>query len=300
MMEREALNVTVDWPVATDEEVLPRVDEFKRVPTSSVFWKSSIRDFAREDIINMGASLMVHSQIEPITCKPADAEGMYEGVVGRLRFEGAKHAHMSTVLARIHKFSGPDEELEWQLSENLHRKDLSALEKASAYGKLAKLRRKNFGEESVIAGIALSLEEMTGAKPAEQTVRKYLEIDAKIGKQAKTTSLIREGETASFLKISHLEQVSRLEDDDKQAELLSYTIHEGWTAQKLKHEVDVALGIVKPSADIKEKVLHCGICDSTLPSEDFKAFKVCGMCSAEFLTWLQERKEKGEGVQKQT
>jgi ParB-like chromosome segregation protein Spo0J len=264
------------------------VDEFKVVPVGSVCWKNELRNFTREDIINMGASLMVHGQIELITVKPANAEGLYEGVVGRKRYEGAKHAHIQTVLARIRKFSGPDEELEWQLAENLHRTELSALKRAESYGKLAGLRKKRFPEEAVVEGIAMSLEGLTGTRPAAQTVRKYLEIDARIGKHAKTTSLMREGETASLLKISHLEQVSRLEDDDKQAELLSYTILEGWTAQKLKHEVDVALGIVKPSAD---KVLHCGVCDSTLPSGDFETFKVCGMCSAEFLTWLQERKE---------
>jgi hypothetical protein len=50
----------------------------------------------------------------------------------------------------------------------------------------------------------------------------------------------------------------------------------------------------------EEKFLKCSLCDSTLPSGDFETFKVCGMCSAEFLMWLQERREKGEGVHKQT
>jgi len=44
----------------------------------------------------------------------------------------------------------------------------------------------------------------------------------------------------------------------------------------------------------EEKFLKCDVCDSTLPSEDFKTFKACCICSAEFLMWLQERKEKGE------
>jgi len=248
MMERESLNATVDWPVAVEgAELIPQIDEFRYVPVDKVFWKNSIRDFTKEDVINMGASLRVHGQIVPIEVKPANAEGMYEGVIGKQRFEGAKHAHIRTVLVRIHKYESEDEVLEAQLAENLHRKELSALEKASAYGKLAELRRKNFGEEATVEGIAMSLEEMTGTKPAAQTVRKYLEVDARIGKHAKTVNLCREGKTASFLKISHLEQVSRLDSDDKQAELLSYTIHEGWTVQRLKKAVDQELGIVKPA-----------------------------------------------------
>jgi hypothetical protein len=105
---------------------------------------------------------------------------------------------------------------------------------------------------------------------------------------------MREGETASFPKIRHLEQIARIADEDKQAELLSYTISEGWTTEKLKQKVDQELGI-NPR---EKKVQQCNVCDS--PEEDFKTFKMCGLCSAEFLTWLQDRKEKGEGVQKQT
>jgi len=221
-------------------------DEFRLVPLESIEWKISLREFAGQEIVDMGASLRVHGLIEPIVCHP-DGEGKYLGVCGKLRFLGAKHAGLKDILARVHRFSGEDEMLEWALAENLHRRDLSALERAESYARLAELRKKCFPEESVVEGIAMSIEQLTGTKPAAQTVRKYLEIDARIGKHARTVNLCREGKTASFLKISHLEQVSRLDSDDKQAELLSYTIREGWTVQKLKKAVDQELGIVKPA-----------------------------------------------------
>jgi ParB/RepB/Spo0J family partition protein len=291
MMERESLNATVDWPVADDRESSDQVakfqvDEFKYVPLEAITWKISLREFARQEIIDMGASLRVHGLIEPIVCHPHE-DGKYWGVCGKLRFEGAKHAMFKDILARVHRFSSEDEMLEWAIAENLHRRNLTALDRAECYGRLAELRKKQFPMQSVIQGIAMSIEQLSGTKPAERTVRKYLQIDAKIGKHAKTVGLIRQGRTASFLQINHLLEVSRLEDDDKQAELLSYTIHEGWTTQKLKHEVDVALGLAKPSAD---KVQHCNICDSS--EEEFKTFKMCGICSAEFLVWFQERKEE--------
>jgi ParB-like chromosome segregation protein Spo0J len=233
------------------EEVLEKsVDEFRLVPVGSVYWKDSIRDFTREDIVNMAASLRTHGQIGPIVVKPADVEGLYEGVCGRLRYEGIKHAHLLDALVRVHRFSGEDEVLEWQLAENLHRKELSALEKISVYGRLAELRRKRFPKEkTVVAGIALAIEESTGTKPAERTVRKYLQIDAEIGKEARKICLPRPSEKGAIVKISHLEQISRVKDDGKQAELLSRTIHGQWTTSKLKKAVDQELGVDKPKPE---------------------------------------------------
>ena len=222
-------------------------DEFKLVPLSLIFWKTPIRDFTGEDVENMAASIMIHGQIQPIVVKQPDAEGSHEGVCGRLRYEGAKHAHRPEVLVRVHNFEDEAEALEWQLAENLHRKELGALERAEAYGKLAELRKKLFPEEkTAVKGIAMAVEELTGTKPAERTVRKYLEISHKIGNKAKRIGLPRPSEKASFPKISHLEQICRIEDEDKQAELLSQTIHGNWTVSKLKQTVDQTLGISKP------------------------------------------------------
>jgi hypothetical protein len=58
------------------------------------------------------------------------------------------------------------------------------------------LRRKSFGEESVVEGIAMSIEGLTGTRPAAQTVRKYLQIDAQIGNKAR--KLRRYGKAEGF------------------------------------------------------------------------------------------------------
>lgn len=218
-------------------------DELKLVPLALIFWKSPIRDFTGEDVENMAASLRVHGQIEPIVCKPPNTEGLYAGVCGRLRYEGALWAKIPELWVCIHKFKDREEVLEWQLAENLHRKELSVLERAEAYAKLAQMRKKRFPEKSVVAGIAMAVEELTGTKPAERTVRKYLEISHKIGNKAKRIGLPRPSEKASFPKISHLEQICRIEDEDKQAELLQKTVHRGWTVRKLKREVNKKLGV---------------------------------------------------------
>lgn len=242
------------------------MDEFKLVPVDKIHWKSSIRNFTREDVMNMGASLRTHGQLSCIIVKPEDREGMFEGVIGRLRFEGARHAHLETVLVRIHKFKDEDEVLEMQLCENLHRKSMTALEKAAAYGRLAQLRRRRFNEESVVQGISMSIEGLTGNKPAAQTVRKYLEIDAKIGKEARNVSLRREQEKASSVKISHLQQLCRIKDQNKQAELLLNTARNRWTVGKLKKAVDKTLGVAKPKPQRVDTGLKvtCPRCQETL------------------------------------
>ncbi len=58
-------------------------------------------------------------------------------------------------------------------------------------------------DRSIIEGITESVEKLPGTKPAVKTVWKYLEIDRKIGKEAKRISLPRSSEKASLLKISH-------------------------------------------------------------------------------------------------
>jgi len=248
-----------------------QVDEFKLVSVSSVYWKNELRSFSVEDVVNMGASMMVHGQIEPIVVKESidqvntrGQEERFEGVCGRLRYEGVKHAHLQSVLIRVHKFSGPDEELEWMLAENVHRKELSALERAQAYGKLAELRRKSFSEKSVIAGIAMGVEALTGTKPAERTVREYLEIDRRIGNKAKNCGATSPSQEVG---IRHLKQISRVADEGLQAKLLLETVHGDWTAQKLKQQVDAVLGVVKPKPISKPEArqpVACQACKCSL------------------------------------
>lgn len=139
---------------------------------------------------------------------------------------------------RVHNFEDEEEVLEWQLAENLHRKELNVLERADAYARLAELRKKRFPEKSVVKGIAMAVEELTGTKPAERTVRKYLEINRKIKNKAK-----KSGPRVSPKKVGihHLEQISRVSDEDIQAHLLDQTARNTWSVKKAKEVVDAVL-----------------------------------------------------------
>jgi len=212
------------------------MDEYKKVSLSLIVWKSSIREFTDEDVENMAASLRVHSQIEPIIVKPLNKQGLYEGVCGKLRFEGLKHAKIPNALTRIHKFKDEEEVLEWQLAENLHRKEPSDYEKIEAINKLADLRKKRFPEDSVVKGIVIAIQESTGEKKPEGTVRKYLSVAERLKEPTKKV-LRRTPKKARKVEISHLEQICRVEDEAQQVELAKKVMDKGWTVQKLKHEV---------------------------------------------------------------
>jgi ParB family chromosome partitioning protein len=241
------------------------MDEFLSVPLPLIFWKSPVREFSQEDIQDMAASIRIHGQIQPIVCKPLNEEGMYEGVVGRLRYEAAKYAMLPEVLVRVHKFEDEEEVLEWQLAENLHRKELNAIERSEAYTKLAELRKKRFPEEAVVKGIAMAVEELTGERPAEETVKKYLKISQKLKKKAKEMGTRVPPKKASKLGIKHLEQISRIEDEDRQAEFLRKAVERDWTVGKLKQEVDRELGLkAEPPKPIDTGlVVTCPECEET-------------------------------------
>jgi ParB family chromosome partitioning protein len=240
-------------------------DRYEELPLDSVFWKEPVRKaVSREDVQNMAASFLCHGQIEPIVVKPADGNGLYEGVVGRLRYEGAKCANRSTVLARIRCFKNDSEVLEWQLAENLHRVELSAIDRAEAYRQLYELHRWEVPEAKsvdIVSAVAKSLEEFTGERPAEKTIFNYLRLASDLPKEAKN---LLTGETKFGLR--HGLEILRLKDNPgKQQELVEETVRESWTVGKLKHEVD-ALVDPKPPKPAREDidlgfVFECEHCD---------------------------------------
>lgn len=246
-------------------------DTILKVPLPSIAWNSPIRDFTQQDIINMATSLRVHGQIHPIVCKP-QADGVYEGVCGRLRFEGAKHAHIPEVLVRVHKFERESAVKEWQLAENLHRKDLTALERAEAYKTLYDQSREERGgvhDKHIVTAIAESQEKLTGKKPSERDVWRYIQIANELPKEVKEKT----ANVGSF-GVGHADQLLRLKTKpDKQIELAKEFVHsniEGkpLTVKKLKKKVDQILSPTPPAPP--EQAIDTGII-FTCPTCGWKA-----------------------------
>jgi hypothetical protein len=193
--------------------------------------------------------------------KPADENGMYEGVVGRLRYEGAKHARLKSILARVHHFESSRQVLEWQLAENAHRRDLTEIERDDALARLHALHREEKGgiyDRAIVSSIAKTIEEQTGEKPSERAIWQRIEIAQNLPDEVKKTVNVN-----SF-GIGHGVQLLRLKDEpEKQLQLASefadsVTVGKPMTVRKVKERVDRVLGISKPKTLPEITCILCG------------------------------------------
>lgn len=227
-----------------DEQLTAPSDKLVRVPLPLIEWKSPIRDFTDEDVKNMATSLRVHGQIQPIVCKPIQ-NGVYEGVCGRLRYEGAKYAKIPEILVRIHKFQRDSEVKAWQLAENLHRRDLTAIQKAEAYNQLYELAKEEVGGkygEQIVSTIAKTQEDFSGEKSSEQNIRQYIQVAKDLPLKIKDKIIIDNN-----FGLAHGLQLLRLKDKlEKQIELVedfhdSVIEDKPLTVKQLKKKVDKIL-----------------------------------------------------------
>ena len=248
------------------------------VPVDKIVWRGALRRFSNEEIQELAASFRVYGQLQPIMVRPLK-DGSFEGVFGYQRYLAARRAGLQSVLCIVKSLSDV-EVVEARLVENIHRKELTVLEKAEWIRQLVEFRKKRFGEESVVSAVADSIEAYTGERPAEQTVRKYVEIASNLEKDAKT---VLTGE--SEFGVRHAEQLLRLNDKPElQVEIAKEFAMSPMTVQKLKQRVDEALGVEKP-----KETWVCDCCEQEQSAEEGKAIiKLCPKCFAEFEAWRHE------------
>jgi len=149
-------------------------DELREISLEDIFW-SDPTDITEQQIKDMATSLETHSLIEPIVVTPSE-NGKYRGVCGRLRYEGMKRLDRKTILARIHRFESELEIRMWQLAENLHRRQIPAMQRAKQLKDLYDLLKKKSSKEATIQTLARSLEDVTGEKENMKTVQHYLSL----------------------------------------------------------------------------------------------------------------------------
>lgn len=88
------------------------------------------KDITKESISSLIASVKDKGVLQPLLVKQAN--GKYELIAGYRRFNAAKYAGLNEVPALIIDI-GKDERIEYQLTENLQRKDLNPVDEAAAY-----------------------------------------------------------------------------------------------------------------------------------------------------------------------
>lgn len=160
-------------------ELDPKTDETREIPLETIYWLEAT-DVTEEQISNMATSIAVHGQVEPIVVSARDEKG-YRGVVGRLRYEGMKKRWRAqpegkTILARVRTFNDETEIKTWQLVENLHRREITAMQRARQYRELHTLLTEEHGEAATIQTLVTAIEEGTGDKESKQTVQHYLSL----------------------------------------------------------------------------------------------------------------------------
>lgn len=83
-----------------------------------------------QDLKELADSIRANGVIQPIIVRPF--QGAYQLIAGERRLRAAQMAAIATIPALVREVS--DEQLfEWSLIENIHRRDLNAIERAKAY-----------------------------------------------------------------------------------------------------------------------------------------------------------------------
>ena len=91
--------------------------------------------FNEQDIKQLARSIEEHGILQPLLVSDKE-NGTYQLIAGERRWRAAKIANLEKVPALVRE-TNPQEILELALIENIQRADLSALEEAAAYQKLA-------------------------------------------------------------------------------------------------------------------------------------------------------------------
>ena len=99
------------------------------------------QEFPQESLSELADSIKAKGLIQPILVQ-AEEGGEYTIVAGERRLRAAKMAGIQAIPAVVKNYS-PQERLEIALIENLQREDLSPVEEARAYKKLAELADLN-------------------------------------------------------------------------------------------------------------------------------------------------------------
>jgi ParB/RepB/Spo0J family partition protein len=100
--------------------------------------KITIEDRTREDfgdIDELADSIVQHGVLQPIT-----VDQDYRLLAGERRYRAARMAEFDTIPAIVHPVSGDVDRYEIELIENIHRKDLSWLERARLERRILELR----------------------------------------------------------------------------------------------------------------------------------------------------------------
>jgi ParB family chromosome partitioning protein len=180
------------------------------------------RDFDHEALVALGESIRTHGLLHPIV---VERDGpRYRLVAGERRLRAVRLAGMPRVPAIVRPAAeSARQSLETALTENLLRSDLSPMEEASAYSRLA----DTFG----LSHDAIALR-LGRSRPTVSNTIRLLALAAPVQRA------VAEG----TISAGHARALLGLTDPERQEEMAVRTAREGWSVRQTETAVQVALG----------------------------------------------------------
>lgn len=196
--------------------------------------------FDEEELAELSASIREQGIVQPLTVRKMGFEA-YQLIAGERRLRAAKLAGLKSVPCFI-RVANDEQMLEMALIENIHRKDLNAIDIAISYQRLM--------EECKLTQEELS--DRVGKKRA--TVSNYIRL---LKLPAKIQLALKDEE----LSMGHARALINIQDPDTQLGLMQQIISKGLSVRQVEKQVAEITGnttSVKQEKIIPEKYLNAG------------------------------------------
>jgi ParB family chromosome partitioning protein len=136
LIPNKKLRVSVDSPIITSDDLLDSKEKIWELPVGNIVPNphQPRQDFDALGLSDLEESIKEHGIIQPLIVTKI-GDGSWQLIAGERRLRAAKSLGLKTVPAIVRDLN-EQKKLELALIENLQRKNLNALEVASAYQKL--------------------------------------------------------------------------------------------------------------------------------------------------------------------
>lgn len=177
------------------------------------------RNFATESLARLAQSMEAHGLLEPIVVRPMAGpkkRGKFWIVAGMRRWQAARALGWTHIPVLVRPYSGLQARVNG-LVENVHREDLTDMEKSDALTELKRTTDKTWPEIADLVKLSLSrVQALAGLQGLAEPVQE----------------MVREGRIPGRTAI-----VLRPLPQEQQQEFADRVIHEGMTAEQIRAEV---------------------------------------------------------------
>jgi ParB family chromosome partitioning protein len=205
------------------------------------------REFDDDALVALGESIRTHGLLHPVVVERSGSR--YQLVAGERRLRAVRVAGLNSVPAIVRPAAdSARQSLETALTENLLRTDLSAIEEAAAYSRLA----DTFGLSHEAIAMRLGR-----SRPAVSNTIRLLALPAPVQRA------VVQGEISA----GHARALLALPDDARRESMARQVADAGWSVRRTEQAVQAELGrshapravIARPTLNADDEALRRGI-----------------------------------------